>query len=90
MSPNFHSMLFTNLTPESFPEPHYSIPEGIVIFQYCLHLFQQSFYTFDQEHLFPPSKIWSPSSAVTGSQRSVGVNVVLAGRFFFCGRQKGL
>jgi hypothetical protein len=66
-------MLFTSLTPESFPEPYYNVAEGIVIFQYFLHLFQQSFYTFGQKGVFPPSKNWSSSSAATGLPRSVGV-----------------
>ena len=82
MSPNFYFMLFRSLTSESFPEPHYNIAEGIVIFQYCLHLFQQSFYTFDQKHVFPHSKSWFPSSAATGSPCSVVIILSSQADFF--------
>ena len=45
---------------------HYSIADGIVTFQYILHLFWQSF-TFEQEHIFLPSESSSSSSATTGA-----------------------
>jgi hypothetical protein len=56
-------MLFTIWTCEDSTQIHYNIAECIVIFQCGLHLCQQYSSTLGQEHVLPPSKRCSPSSA---------------------------
>jgi hypothetical protein len=52
MPPVFYFMLFPSWTCETFTELHYSIAEGIVIFQCRLHLYWPSSSTFEHEHEF--------------------------------------
>jgi hypothetical protein len=47
---------------ENYTDLQYSTAKGIVIFQYSLHLRQQSSSTFDEARVFPPGQSCSPSS----------------------------
>jgi hypothetical protein len=77
-------MLFMFQTLKNYKDLHYSIAEGIVLF-ITVHCCQQPSSTFGQEHVFPPSKSCSLSSAATGTKHSVGSpyqqNGVLTGFF---------
>jgi hypothetical protein len=55
---------------ENFTELQYKTAEGTTVFQCSLHLCQQPSSTFEQEHVFPPTKSWSPSSAAIGTRNS--------------------
>jgi hypothetical protein len=70
-------------TSENVIEIHCNISEGIVIFQFILNHFRQSSFSFEQEHVLPGLKNYSPTSTATWTRRSAvsgyGRNYVVAG-----------
>jgi len=57
-------------TSENVIETHCSISEGIVIFQFILNPYRQTSFSFEQEHVLPGFKNYSPTSTTTWTRRS--------------------
>ena len=63
-------VLCTSWIHKDVTELRDSCAEGIVIFQYSIHLCQQCSSMFERGHMFLPGKIFSLSSAATGARHS--------------------
>jgi len=68
---------------ESVIEIHCNISKRIVIFQFILSPYRQSSFSFEQEHLLPGLKDYSPTAATTWTRHfgvpGYGRNFVVAG-----------